>query len=107
MTPAHLIPVPPGVRPRQRPAEALETLAGQIRDPAGSAWSHVLGVLSLPAVSIWTNGRVLWWRAGDGEMTWPAADTEGAARRLAGHGRPRLGCRGVGGWLSESVGGRR
>ena len=43
----------------------------------------VLGVLSLPAVSVWTNGRVLWWRDSDGGTAWPAADAPGAARRLA------------------------
>jgi hypothetical protein len=40
-------------------------------------------VLSLPAVSVWTNGRVLWWRAGEDETIWPATDAPGAARRLA------------------------
>jgi hypothetical protein len=90
MTPAHLISAPPGVQPRQRPAEALETLAGQIPGPGRFyvVSDGVLAVLSLPAVSVWTNGRVLWWHTRDGEMTWPTADAEGAARRLAGHGRP-------------------
>ena len=85
MTPAHLVPVRPGVRPRQRPAEALEALAGQIPGPGRFyiCSDGVLGVLSLPAVSVWTNGRVLWWHSGDGGMTWPAADAAGAARRLA------------------------
>ena len=85
MTPAHLVPVPPGFPPRQSPAGALETLADQI---PGSGRFYVfsdgmLGVLSLPAVSVWTNGRVLWWRAADGGTAWPAADIPGAVRRLA------------------------
>ncbi len=93
MTPAHLVPVPPGFPPRQRPAEALEALAGQLTGPGQFyvVTDGVLGVLSLPAVSVWSNGRVLWWRDGDGEVTWPAADAEGAGRRLAGHGQPRRG----------------
>jgi hypothetical protein len=33
-------------------------------------------------VTVWSNGRVLWWQAGDSGITWPAADTSGAARRL-------------------------
>lgn len=80
-TPAHLLP---GMPPRQRPAEALEALARQIPGPGRFyiCSDGVLGVLSLPAVSVWSNGRVLSWRDGDGEMTWPAADAPGAARRL-------------------------
>ena len=85
MTPPHLIPLPPGFPPRQRPAEALRALAGQVPLP-GRAYifsDGVLGVLSLPAVSVWTNGRVLWWRDGGGGTAWPAADPPGAASRLA------------------------
>jgi hypothetical protein len=37
----------------------------------------------MPGVTVWTNGRVLWWRADGEEMTWPAADPYGAAGRLA------------------------
>ena len=71
--------------PRQRPADALEALAGQVPVPGWACICSdgVLGVLSLPAVSVWTNGRVLWWATADGGMTWPAADAPGAARRLA------------------------
>ncbi len=86
MTPAHLIPVPPGFPPRQRPAEALNALAREILGPGRFyvVADGGLGVLSLPAVSVWSNGRVLWWRDGDGGgTTWPAADAPGAARRLA------------------------
>ena len=85
VTPAHLLPAPPGFPPRQRPAETLEALAGQIPEPGRFyvVSDGLLGVLSLPAVSVWSNGRVLWWRAGKHETTWPAADAPGAARRLA------------------------
>lgn len=84
----------PGTPPRRRPAEVLEMLADQLReDKTGGSFyictDGVLGVLSLPAVSVWTNGRVLWWRVANGETTWPAADAPGAARQLAaahGHG---------------------
>jgi len=89
MTPPHLLPAPPGPPPRHRPAEVLRALAGQLRESktGGSFYicaDGVLGVLSLPAISVWTNGRVLWWRAVNGETAWPAADVPGAARRLAG-----------------------
>ena len=71
--------------PRQRPAQVLEALAGQLR-PGGRVCvvsGGVLAVLSLPAVSVWTNGRVLWWATADGGVAWPAADAPGAARRRA------------------------
>jgi hypothetical protein len=85
MTLAHLIPVLPAFPLRQRPAEALEALAREIPEPGRFyiCSDGVLGVLSLPAVSIWSNGRVLWWRTAACEMVWPAVDTPGAARRLA------------------------
>jgi hypothetical protein len=85
MTPAYLLPAPP---PRQSPAQALHALAGQLRQRGitslyGNACDQ-LGVLSLPGVSVWTNGRILWWRTSNGtQTTWPAADPEGAARLLA------------------------
>ena len=85
MTPPHLTPAPPGFPPRQRPAGALGALAGQL--PQGTRCylcaDRVLGVLSLPGVSVWSNGRVLRWHTADGGTTWPAADAPGAARRLA------------------------
>ena len=79
MTPPHLLPAPPGFPPRQRPAEALEGLAREIPGPGRFyvMTDGVLGVLSLPAVSVWTNGRVLWWQTADGETTWPAARHRG------------------------------
>ena len=76
----------PLVPPRLRPAEALDRLAGQL--PEGTRTTlrtdGVLAVLSTPAASVWCNGRLMWWTARDGsEVTWPAADAPGAARRLA------------------------
>ena len=84
-TPAHLLPIPPGFPPRLRPAEALSALARQIPGPGRFyiCSDGVLGVLSLPAVSVWSNRRVLWWHDGDGGTAWPAADAPSAARRLA------------------------
>jgi hypothetical protein len=74
------------VQPRLRPAGALERLAGLL--PGGTRTTlrtdGGLAVLSTPAASVWCNGRVFWWATADGEETWPAADAEGAARRLAG-----------------------
>ena len=85
MTPAYLLPAPP---PRQRPARALDALAAELRQRGMTgmytASCRLFGVLSVSAgVTVWSNGRVLWWRVGDEETTWPAADVPGAARRLA------------------------
>ncbi len=89
MVPPHLLPAPvEGFPPRQSPAEVLEALAGQLRQQGVTHMyttsCRLLGVLSVSAgVSVWTNGRVLWWRAGEDETTWPAADPNGAARILS------------------------
>ena len=84
MTPAHLLPVPPGMPPRQRPAEALEALAREIPGPGRFyvVTDGGLGVLSLPAASVWSNGGVFWWRDGDGGTAWPAADAPDGAGLL-------------------------
>ena len=78
----------PLVQPRLLPAEALERLAGLL--PEGTRTTlraeGGLAVLSTPAASVWCNGRVFRWATAAGEETWPAADAEGAARRLAGRG---------------------
>ncbi len=88
MTPVHLLPAPVGFPLRQRPAEALEALEALAREIPGPGRFYVvtdgvLGVLSLPAASVWTNGRVFWWRDDDGRTAWPTADAPGAVRRLA------------------------
>ena len=84
MTPPYLLAAP---APRQRPANALDALAAQLRERGivnlYGAFCNRFGVLSLPDVSVWSNGQVLWWRAGEDETTWPAADAPGAAQRLA------------------------
>jgi hypothetical protein len=83
--PAHLVQLTPGATRRQ-PVVALRALAGQL--PGGTRTTlcsdGVIGVLSTPAASVWTNGKVLWWATPGGEEIWPAADAEGAARRLGG-----------------------
>ena len=43
----------------------------------------MFGVLSVTGgLTVWTNGRLLWWQAGGNQETWPAADPQGAARAL-------------------------
>lgn len=86
--PAYLT-APPGCRrPGQRPAAVVNLLARQLRTLGlaqlyGAACQHY-GVLSVSyGVTAWTNGRLLWWRSGQNQTTWPAADALGAAMRLA------------------------
>jgi hypothetical protein len=94
MTPGHMrpppylaAPGPPASPPYQRPAEALRALAAQLTRVGttrlyGNACTHY-GVLSISyGLTVWTNGRVLWWRHNGRETTWPAADPQGAARLL-------------------------
>jgi hypothetical protein len=75
----------PSIPPRLRPAEALERLADQL--PEGTRTTlrtdGLLAVLSTSAATVWCNGQIFWWATADSEETWPAADAEGAARRLA------------------------
>jgi hypothetical protein len=72
MRPAYLLPAPP---PRQRPADVLDALASQLRQRGLRSLIRQscdrIGVLSLPAVTVWTNGRVLWWRTTDRENPGP------------------------------------
>jgi len=73
--------------PRLRPEQALERLASLLPQGTRSTLrtDGGLAVLSTPAASVWSNGRLMWWATPDGgEETWPATDAEGAARQLAG-----------------------
>jgi hypothetical protein len=66
----------------------MRALAGQLQAHGitrmyGAACA-TLGVLSVAyGVTVWTDGRRFWWRDGDTETGWPAADPEGAAAQLA------------------------
>lgn len=73
----------------QRPAEALDALAGHLLQCGVTHMYGVscqlLGVLSVSLeITVWSNGRVLWWRVNDEETVWPAADPGGAVRILYG-----------------------
>ncbi len=49
----------------------------------------VIAVISVSdGLTAWTDGRRLWWIAGGQPCTWPAADPEGAAARLAALAAP-------------------
>ena len=87
---AYLTAPSPAFPPRQEPAAALRALAALlcvagITHLYGSACARY-GVLSVSGgLTVWTNGRVLWWRVGGEQATWPAADPDGAARQLTAH----------------------
>ncbi len=70
-----------------RPGDVVRDLVTLLRGHGLTRlyWSacSVRAVLSLPGVTVWCDGRFLaWWHEGT-DTRWPAADTEGAARRLA------------------------
>jgi hypothetical protein len=49
-----------------------------------TAASELVAVISVTAdLTVWTNGQLLWWDHGGERETWPAADTQAAAARLA------------------------
>ena len=75
-------------RSAQRPSLVLRALAAQLRRHGQPrlymATCARYGVLSVSSgVTVWTNGRILWWRSGADASTWPAADYQGAGMRLA------------------------
>jgi len=49
-----------------------------------TAACHLFAVISVTAgLTVWTNGRQLWWTRDGQPRTWPAADPEAAAAHLA------------------------
>ncbi len=76
-------------RPGQlRPVDVLHTLANLLRKRGITrlyrSASAMFGVLSVAyGVSVWCDGRHLWWHRDGQRTTWPANDPDGAARLLA------------------------
>jgi hypothetical protein len=72
---------------RLRPVDVLRTLADLLRTRGitrlyGSACA-MLGVLSVAyGLSVWCDGRQLWWHRDGERTTWPARDPDGAASLL-------------------------
>jgi hypothetical protein len=73
---------------RLRPADVVRALDGLLR-AAGitriyGAACIAVGVLSVTyELTVWTDGRRLWWHRHGEQTTWPATDPDGAARILA------------------------
>src|SRR6516162_3789348 len=69
------------------PADAAADLAGFLARYGLRVYTadcQMLAVISVTAgLTVWTNGRVLWWHHAGCTTAWPAADPGGAAARLA------------------------
>ena len=79
-------PAAPGQRPRRLwpTFSALTALPVFTVPPARS-----IGVLSVAhGLSVWCDGRQLWWHRDGNRLTWPAGDPAGAARLLASSATP-------------------
>lgn len=74
--------------PRGHPGVILGDLEARLRRRGVGgiygATAGGYGVLSVaPGLNVWTDDRDLWWILGGQRVTWPAADTGGAAGKLA------------------------
>ncbi len=85
-------PAPPGTGPGS-PADTAATVAALLArhgiTRTYTAARPGIAVISVaPGITAWTNGRQLWWADHGQHRTWPAADPEGAAARLAALASP-------------------
>ena len=86
------VPFPPPAAPGSAapsPASVAAAVAGLLARHGLTrvyvAACQVFAVVSVAAgLSVWTNGRVLWWTWAGEHRAWPAADPDGAAAHLAG-----------------------
>jgi hypothetical protein len=73
--------------PPTRPADVIRELATLLRGLGVTrlygSWCAVLGVLSLPSVTVWTNGHLLTWHVNGTDTTRLAGDLGKTARDLA------------------------
>jgi hypothetical protein len=102
-TPPAAEPASPGRAPFPRPAlpgtgqgtpataadAVTRHLAGQGITGIYTAACDLYALISVAAgLTVWTNGRILWWNHPRQPGTWPAADPAPAAARLAALARP-------------------
>ena len=83
---------------RTSPAGVVRALGQMLRQRGMTrvytAACTVFGVISVsPGLTVWTNGRVLLWHFNGSRDTYPAADLEAAAERLAALATPAAGPR--------------
>ena len=89
-------PFPPHGAGYASPARVATDLARQLARHGitgiYTAVSEKFAVISVTAgLTVWTNGRQLWCTCDGQRYTWPAADIEAAATRLAVLARPASG----------------
>ena len=86
----------PAIRPAiRRPRDIVADLAAQLRALGMTARMYAAAdpdraVLSLPQLTIWVTGRSLYWTHHGQPVTWPAGDTDTAARHITQLTRPSL-----------------
>jgi len=86
----HPDPFPPStheVSPARVAADLIRALTG--RGVTGTAAAAKFAVISVTAeLTVWTNGHQVWCTHHGQCLTWPAADSETAATRIATLARP-------------------
>jgi hypothetical protein len=87
--PDRFLPPPPGASPARAAADLTRALIGQGITGIYSAAATKFAVISITAdLTVWTNGHQFWCTHHGQRLTWPAADLETAATRLAALTRP-------------------
>ena len=79
--------------PPASPASIAATLAAMLARHGltriYTAACHLIAVISVSdGLTAWTNGRIVWITREGQRETWPAADTQAAAARIAALARP-------------------
>ena len=82
---------PPGASPTRAAADLIHALASHGITSIYAAGAAKLAVISVAAdLTVWTNGHQFWCSHRGQRLTWPAADIETAATRIAALTRPAV-----------------
>ena len=85
---------PPGASLARAAADLIRALAGHGHTGIYTATAARFAVLSTTAdLTVWTNGHQFWCTHHGQRLTWPAADLETAATRIAALAHPAAGSR--------------
>ena len=92
---APIMPSPAARLATRRPRDIVADLAARLRALGVTAGMYATAdpnhaVLSLPQLTIWATGRSLSWTYYGQPVTWPAGDTDTAARHIIQLTRPTL-----------------
>jgi hypothetical protein len=93
MRPPDPFPPPqPGASPARAAADLTHALTCQGITGIYTATNAKFAVISVTAeLTVWTNGHQFWCTHHSQRLTWPTADLEKAAKRLAALTRPAVG----------------